>query len=361
VIRTETLRAWLESTEPPRPIRLLRAVLLPGSATWRAYASARRAAYTRGWLGQRRAPLPVISIGNLVAGGTGKTPLAIALARDLLATGHRPAVLLRGYGASTSETPDEVQLVRQAVPDAICLANPDRGRIAAEAAAIGADVALLDDGFQHLRLAREADIVVLDAANPFGGGHCLPAGLLREPPCALARATAIILTAPGSAPDAWFAGATEAVGAYAPEVPVFTARHRPMGLQALGGGPVRAMGELAGERVVALTGIARPKRVVRLLEEAGASAQLIAHRDHHRYTPDDLERASEAARRTGATRIVTTAKDAVKLAPLGAGSVPVDVLEIDLELGEAGTDLRRICEEAIREHRRAGRGATARA
>ena len=176
----------------------LASVLAAGPALlFGAVVRVRNALYDRGWLPARRAPLPVVSVGNLTVGGTGKTPVAAWIVRRLSERGHRPALVSRGYGR------DELALHGRWNPAVPVVASPDRAGAAREAARRGADVAVLDDGFQHRRLARDADVVLLAAEERFPG-RMLPAGPYREPSRALRRADLIVVTrkaAPESAAE----------------------------------------------------------------------------------------------------------------------------------------------------------------
>jgi tetraacyldisaccharide 4'-kinase len=163
---------------------------------YRAALSMRNAAFDRGWRKTHRVNLPVISIGNLTTGGTGKTPTIVYVAHTLQAYGACPAVVLRGYMPDSAAESDEQELLRDLLPDTPVIADPDRvaavRRLEWEHAEV--DVVLLDDGFQHRRLKRDLDIVLIDATNPFGYDHVLPRGLMRESPAGLRRADAVVLT-----------------------------------------------------------------------------------------------------------------------------------------------------------------------
>ena len=185
----------------------LRLALAPPSLAYRLAVAARNAAFDRGLLRARRLPRPVISVGNLAVGGAGKTPFAMLLARGLRARGLRAAVLSRGYGASAEgpffprlvsngagailsprEAGDEAHLLARGLPGTVVAIDPDRLRAGEMAARrFPVDVFILDDGFQHRRLRRDLDILLLDGTNPFGNGRLLPAGRLREPPSAARR------------------------------------------------------------------------------------------------------------------------------------------------------------------------------
>jgi len=179
-----------------------RYLLLPLAPVYRGVVAARRAIFSRGWLRRARLDVPVISVGNLTFGGTGKTPVVIALVRDLVRMGRRPAVLTRGYkrrenhqvvvvGPEPRQRVDEVgdeplEMARR-LPGVPVVVDANRERGGLEALRLGADVVVLDDGFQHLRLERDLDIVVIDAGDPWGGHRLPPLGRLREPVAALAR------------------------------------------------------------------------------------------------------------------------------------------------------------------------------
>ncbi len=312
-------------------------------------------AYDAGLLPVHRLPAAVASVGNLAVGGTGKTPATLYLARLLAARGRRPVILSRGYGGSHargagrrgialvvgdgSPTPlappevagDEPVLLAQraGVPVVVC---PDRvaaGRLAIER--FHADTLVLDDGFQHRRLARDLDLVLVDARVGLGEGRLLPAGPLREPPGALARADVILLTKVPKSGNR--DGLLRQIRGLAPRAAVFGARYRPVGLGPLGGhaAPVApAATPLAGRRVVALSGLADPSSFHELLVELGAAdVAPLAFPDHHAYGPPDYRRIAEAA--SAADAVVTTEKDAVKLDLVRLGPVAPLVLDVVLE------------------------------
>ncbi len=243
----------------------------------------------------------VVSVGNLVVGGAGKTPLTIELAKRAQALGMRVAVLTRGYGRlpgpprrfsaealpSVEVAGDEARLIARSCPGVTVFVDADRVRSARAAAAAGASLLILDDGFQHRRLARDVDLLI-DAGE--GNGRCLPAGPLREPRAARARATAIV-GRDGQPGDI--------------EVTLTTSQLR---------APDGSLSPLSGP-IVLLTGIARPARALQSLVAAGATV-VATHcfPDHHPFTPSEVEVASRDATRFGA-RLVTTAKDAERLPP----------------------------------------------
>ena len=304
-----------------------RYLLLPLAPVYRGAVAVRRAAYRRGWMRRTRLAVPVISIGNLTFGGTGKTPTVISLARDLVRMGRRPAVLTRGYkrlddgqvvvvGPDPKQTAVEVgdeplEMARR-LPGVPVIVDADRARGGAEAQRLGADVVLLDDGFQHLRLERDLDLVLIDAGDPWGGSRLPPLGRLREPVTALKRADAVLIT---KAPGEWRLLAAEIEGVVdrvAPRLQVFISRMRPSRVLVPEEGWLGPE-VLTGRRVMAFAALGRPEGFADTLAEAGA--EIVATRwfpDHHVYTDQELCEVVDQAAAASAIP-VTTAKDAVKL------------------------------------------------
>lgn len=301
-----------------------RAPPLPRSPWQRLYAAG-HAARHRWWAERRRAlPTPVVSVGNLHWGGTGKTPLVAALAERLRARGLRPAILSRGYRrrdsrvrlVSDGEGPllgpllagDEPVLLAGMLPGVAVVVGGDRyeaGRQALERLQPPPGIFLLDDGFSHLRLARQLDLVALPAGDPFGGGRLLPSGRLREPLTALARADAVILTSAENGAD----GLAESLRGAGFTGRAFASRTREL--------PVRLhSGELLapGSRVLVVAAIARPERFLAAVRAQGFEpAATITLPDHHPYPEATLERISKTLFAESAELVLTTSKDAVKL------------------------------------------------
>lgn len=328
----------------------LRAGLLPASWLYRAVIAVRNAWYNR-WSLPVWLEVPVISVGNLTVGGTGKTPMSIGLCRRLLERGLKPAVLSRGYRADEEGRADELMLIARLCPKAVAVGNPDRaaaGRLAIEE--YSAQVAILDDGFQHRRLGRDLDIVLIDALAPWGLGHLLPRGLLREPVHNLRRADAVIVTRCDQAD----AGALEQIEARVhrikPELPILRSAHRPAGWVDLDG---REAALPDGARVGCFAGIARPEAFAHTLTDLGHSpAATYWWPDHHVYTADDHGELLAWARDARLDALITTEKDAVKLRRLTGGwPVPVVCLRVEIELwGEGDKILGRLIDEMLREH-----------
>lgn len=290
----------------------LRAGLSSLALLYGAAVRGRNARYDRGEPTYRPAA-PVVSVGNLTVGGTGKTPMVIALVERLARSGRKPAVLMRGYRADASGVNDEQRLIQRACPGVVCLADPDRCRAARVAVEQhGAEALILDDGFQHRRLARDLDIVLIDATCPFGFDRLLPRGLLREPVEGLRRAHAVVITR-GDEVDASTLRAVRArVESLCPEVPLLAARHRVDGLVDLEGNAAGALS--TGCKVFAFAGIGNPQSFLSTLKRMGADVVGTRWRqDHAHYGVREVESLLREAAAHRADMLVTTEKDAVKL------------------------------------------------
>ena len=308
------------------------------AALFRFAVSVRNAAYDLGIARVKQLDVPVISVGNLSAGGTGKTPLCVWMVHELERHAFRPGLLSRGYGAEAGATNEEAKLFAAACPDVPHVEDPDRVRGGAKLVAQGVDAIVLDDGFQHRRLARDQDWVLVDATRPAGlpidsksGAFVealLPRGLLSEPFRALARNDVIVITRSDEvAPDV-LAELTLRLSLCAPGKPLVHARHRPSALIAPDGKQI-ALTLLADREVDLVSGIGNPEAFEHSVRALGATVRRHERfADHQRYTQDGVR---ELGRELGGGErwIVTTAKDAVKLAPLG---LPVHTLAIEFEL-----------------------------
>lgn len=307
--------------------RLTRLALLPAAGLWRAGMAARELAYRRGWATIHDLPLPSVAVGNLTVGGSGKTPIAIWIARYYAARGLVPGILLRGYGG------DEVKVHQRAVPGARVVADPDRVAGAERALAHGAQVLVLDDAYQRRDVRRDYNIVVVSAETTRAVRWPLPAGPWREGLAALERADAAIVTRKRATADAARALARE----LAPRVqgPVAVAHLGLRHLEGLVSGTRHAAGTLAGRRVVAASGIADPDAFVAQTKATGAAVQVATWKDHHDYRDEDVAWLAHAARKVD--YVVVTEKDAVKLRDRWPASVPEPLVAmLDLEWEEGG-------------------------
>jgi len=319
-------------------IRRLHTTHLPHyrpSMPWYAIARALSHVWDRGGRRRREAQLrderrldaPVISVGNLSMGGTGKTPCVLRLAELLQAEGYRPAILTRGYKRSSPEkilalgpgaqvsaaqTGDEPQIFVRSRLAPVGI-GADRYRAALELRRnFDVDLMILDDGFQHVRVARDLDIVLIDALNPFGGGELFPLGRLREPMPGLARAGIFVITRAEFADTA--AAVEDVLRRWNPAAPIFQARIEPTAWVQHHSGRSWPIGSVPFERAAAFCGLGNPQSFLRTLRRLGSDpVEWMEFEDHHRYSPHELRRIAAHARGARATALVTTEKDAVNL------------------------------------------------
>ncbi len=257
-----------------------------------------------------KAPVPVISVGNLTLGGTGKTPFTIFLTDLLLSMGRKPAVLIRGYGK------DENRMLREELPDVPVYVGQDRVRNAAAAAAAGCDVIVLDDGFQHRRLCRDLDIVLVDARSLFGNAKLFPRGLLREGISSLERADMFVATKIDRSDNEGRSRVKAYLEYLAHERPLIFASHAVSFLTDITGAAYPAE-TLAGKRVLLVSGIADPGYFAATAEALGAG--VVGRRnymDHHRYSQSEIDSLTGECREKNAEMVLTTKKDHVKLKEL---------------------------------------------
>jgi len=325
----------------------------------------------------------VVVVGNLTVGGTGKTPVVEKFARALRDRGRRVAILSRGYkskappfwkkwwfGLTHTEEPpprivsdgervlldseeagDEPYMLARNLPGVIVLV--DKNRVKAGAYAIkrfGCDTLVLDDGFQYLPLKGRLNLLLVDKTNPFGNGHLLPRGILREPVKHLKRASYVFLTKSNGQRDPELEAL---IAKHNPGVDIIECAHRPQYLQRFGAAPEspgarEPLSFLKGKRVAAFSGIATPESFEKFLRDLGA--KLVARErflDHYRYTDEDFESLFALARREGADCLITTEKDAVRIPEQRTWPLPLFYLrlEIDIIHGAADFDeaVSRIC------------------
>ncbi len=336
---------------------LLRTVLLLAEGPYRLVVRLRRWAYRCRLLPSGQAAAAVISVGNITTGGTGKTPMVAWVVRRLRELGRRPAVLMRGYKAVAGRS-DEAEMLRielgrpagliplaarqaltAAIPaDVAVFAKANRQAAAREAVSAGADVLVMDDGFQHLRLRRDLDIVLIDATCPFGFGHVLPRGLLRESLSALAWADAVVITRADGVGADELAALRRRLAALAPRASLHTAAHRVTRLSDQNG-ELHELSELAGKRVLAFCGLGNPQQFFDTVKALGAElAATHAFDDHAIYGPRELGQLERLAASHRAELFVTSQKDAVKLPP-GWLSRPLWKLAVEMEIIDGRQEL----------------------
>ena len=290
--------------------------------------------YDAGCLNATRLDVPVICLGNITVGGTGKTPMVVWLCQQLQKRSRRPAILTRGYKASATGDNDEVKLLRNALPDVPVVVDSDRVRAGRHAVAEHhADVLVMDDGFQHRRLGRDLDIVLVDSTCPFGFGAVLPRGLLRESLTQLRRARAVVLTRADQVLPAELdeirqqvesrLNVSSSTGLSGPK-PILTGRHEPRAIVNMDGHE-EGLAQLQGRRVFAFCGIGNPEAFVATLATLGAD--VVGRRffdDHHHYRAQDCRDILQAAQQERADWLLTTQKDSVKLEQFArTGALPL--------------------------------------
>ena len=318
---------------------LVRMVLWPLSLVYGQLMRLRVALYERGLLKQKRLNRPVISVGNLTVGGTGKTPMVIWLAERLLAQGLRVGILSRGYKGSGG-TSDEIEVMKLRLNNRVAFGvGPDRFEQGRRIEA-SADVFLLDDGFQHRQLSRDVDILLIDAARSLGKEVMLPTGRLREPVSAMSRADFLLFTRTETVP-----GTMEAITKLQ-QYPVFSAATQLVGFRLLGERiQFVPADEIDAGPFYAFCGIGNPRAFFLNLQNWGiAVAGKCEFGDHHRYDERDVRELVAAARRMGARALVTTEKDEQNLSGEKFEGLPVYVAVIDLAI-----DKEEVFLQAIRE------------
>ncbi len=326
-----------ESDGPPNPGALLRRLAVVLAACYGLGARARRGLYAQQWLKAKRLPAPVVSVGNLTVGGTGKTPMVALLARLFQERGQRVAILSRGYGGNLHgvtrlsdgsqigfrppQVGEEAYWLARALPGVGVYTGASRyeaGRAAWKEHK--PDLFLLDDGFQHFQLRRDLDIVLLDAASPFGNGFLLPRGPLREPVSALAAADLLILTRYEERHQAQL----QTLRKTFPEKTVLTAAISPVAARSYPGGEEHSPEDLKGQALFAFAGLARPQVFSRTLNELAVDLKgSRAFPDHHSFTYNDLIMLVREARAYEATALITTGKDWARLGERWEADLPL--------------------------------------
>jgi tetraacyldisaccharide 4'-kinase len=324
---------------------------------------ARRALYRSGRFRVHELGVPVISVGNLTTGGTGKTPLVEWIANDLAQKGRRVCILTRGFGRRSSgarvvvsngteilsdanQAGDEPLLLAERLQGlAAVICDPDRVSAASWALEnLKSDVFVLDDGFQHLRVARNLNLLTIDATNPWGNGRLLPAGILREPPAELARADCIVITRADNSDQ------TQALQRQIDKLssgrPLFRSRVTLRGWREVGESTAAA-NEIHASSVAAFCAIGNPESFLSLVRHAGYQlCHTQTFRDHHVYTQADIDRVVRESITRGAQVLLTTAKDEVKLRSLGL-ALPCYAVDITIEI-ESKQKLVALIDEATR-------------
>jgi tetraacyldisaccharide 4'-kinase len=307
--------------------------------------------YDREVLSQNSLPCKVLSIGNITVGGTGKTPMVSYVANLLKGFGLKVAVISRGYGGHAQRlggivsdgmttligpeaSGDEPQLLASKLKGIPLLVGKDRYRAGKEAISrFGANVLVLDDGFQHLALKRDLDLLLMDSTRPFGNGHCIPRGLLREPVSQIKRASAFVLTR--WAGDSHLDGQRSILEAHAPGRPVFRCRHVPEALFVAGQKQPIDLNTLKGQRLFAFSGIAQNESFRDTVSGLGGNiVGFLEFSDHHRYVRRDIEFIWKGATAHRIDSVITTEKDLVNMGTNMPSTLPLLVLGIGISFGD---------------------------
>lgn len=310
--------------------------------------------YSKGWLKIHTADVPVISIGNITTGGTGKTPLVIWLCKFLQKNDIQCAVLTRGYkiratGDKRRATMDEPAILTKNCPQAKIIVNPDRVEAAAEAVnKLGAKALIMDDGFQHRRLARELDIVTIDGTCPFGYGKLLPAGLLREPVASLKRADAAVLTRCDQISESELSQIEKKLRLINPDMIIAKSIHSPVCAKTINNQEI-TIEQLRGRKIFAFCGIGNPDAFLNTIKSTGAN--LIGskiYNDHYYYTDSDINDIHDRANRLEADLILTTQKDWTRTTLLSSTKkdIPFAYLAVELKFISGEDKITHLIEDA---------------
>jgi len=343
---------------------LKQSLLWPLSLVYGAAAHLRARAFRKGILKQRQLDGTVISVGNLTTGGTGKTPMVLWIAERLLAEGKKVGILTRGYRGEKIAPPtaadspatrnaaittsDEVRLLQSRLGSRVQFGvGANRYAQGRELANRGVNWFILDDGYQHLQLARDVDIVLIDATNPFSGGRLLPAGHLREPRSALARADIIVITRSAHAP------AIESAIRRDSNAPIFYARPKLDAIHSFTKGqPAGAVSPEELPKLFAFCGIGNPAAFLADLRAWGL--EIVGHKffpDHHRYTDHDDQEILQAASAARASGLICTEKDLYNLHAIYYGKLPTFYCSISMQIDDADAFWRTVISVAERSAR----------
>lgn len=336
VAKDEKYKSLISGREKGVLPGLMRGALSGLAALYRIGVGGRNYLYSKGILNRVSLPVPVISVGNITVGGTGKTPLVEYIARHFVERGKKPLILSRGYGGWGGPN-DEAAVLDENLPGVPHVQA--QNRVLAGLRAVrehNPACIVLDDGFQYRRLKRDLDIVVIDARNPFGYNQILPRGLLREPVQALARADVVVISKIDESRNTTLLEVRNILEKYVKGERIFSARHCPVRSYVIDSKKKREVGlsALKAKKVIAFCGIGSPESFRRSVESVGCEvAGFRSFPDHYAYGKEAIEELREAAEKCGAEILITTQKDAVKLADADFGR-ELWVLKIAFEFVE---------------------------
>ena len=365
------------NSEGEAPVISLASALYTISLLYGAAQMLRQLGYRKKIIPARRLPCRVICVGNLAVGGTGKTPMTMYVAEKIKRFGYQPAIISRGYrgrvqsrggvvsdGRSICMGPeqagDEPYLMASRLKDVPVVVGKDR--FAAGMLALNRfqpDVVVLDDGFQHLRLQRDVDLVLLDHLHAFGNGHLLPRGILREPVIALARATACIFTRYRADGSGRATSANALIKKHSPHLPVFTSAYVPYCYTISSEARIsiddptnylspEAAKRLTDEKIFGFSGIARNRDFQDTVKNIGFKvAGFLEFTDHHRYTAHDFSHILAAAEKAGARYLITTEKDLVRIPPENPFHLDLVVMGVRISFGDGEQDIAAFLKDRL--------------
>ncbi len=343
-VNQEDYRKLISGQNSSLSASLLRSFLGAAAGGYSAIIRLRNFLYSKKWLKTHLANAIVFSVGNITAGGTGKTPLVIWLCNKITQN-YGCAILTRGYKAQNYG--DEPAILADSCPDAKVIVNPDRVAAAAEAVnRFGAKVLIMDDGFQHRRLGRDLDIITIDSTSPFGYDKMLPAGLLREPIAALKRAGAAVITRCDQTEEAELSQIEKKLQSINPDMIIARAIHAPVCAKSIDSRQIR-LEELRGKKVFAFCGIGNPEAFLNTIKRLGA--ELVGsktYNDHHNYTANDIAQISQQAERLKTDLILTTEKDRTKII-LNSQQMPLAYLAVELKFIAGEDKITRLIEDTL--------------
>jgi tetraacyldisaccharide 4'-kinase len=295
----------------------------------------------------------VISVGNITSGGTGKTPLVVRLCNYFTEKNITTAVLTRGYKIKNSDFADEAAMLVKTCPKAKIIVNPDRTAGAKKAIAEHSiKLLIMDDGFQHQKLARDVDIVAIDATEPFGCEKLLPAGFLREPVSSLKRADAVVITHVNQTKPEKIEEIRKRVSNINPDIVFAAAIHKPVCAKLIKDEQM-SVDELAGKRLYAFCGIGNPDAFFQMLDKLALNiVGTRVYNDHHRYTESDIAEMCQDGRYKQAELIITTQKDWIKTALLCIEKfdIPIAYLAVELEFIDGRQNIIALVESAMKKY-----------
>ncbi len=323
---------------------------VPAYCLWLPVSALLRWARLRGPFPPYRPDCPVISVGNITAGGTGKTPMVEWLCGILTGLDRRPALLTHHYRAAGESMNDESRLLAGRCKGAQVLSGKKRARLARRAQEEDlADCLLLDDGFQHLALARDLDIVLIDCLQPFGYGHPLPRGMLREPLSSLKRADAVVLTRSDLVDEERKKNIRDRIIQIEKNMPVSEAVHAPVKLIDTGSGNSLAPEKAKNIKAVLFCALGNPGAFRATAENIGV--RVLDHsvfRDHHRYSEKELAGISKKAEKLGCEVVLTTEKDYIKIGDMWTGAIPLFVLRVAFRFVRGEQHLKNMITNCVR-------------